>query len=126
MDQHCGHAERIGDRTGMLASRAAETVERVMGHVMAALHRDLLDGVGHVLDGDLQEAVSGLFRRGASLVGKSGELFADDFRVEPLVLAGAEDCREIFRAQFAGHHIGVGDGERASAPIAGWTGMGAG
>jgi hypothetical protein len=46
------HAQRIGDQAGVLAAGAAEAVERVAGDVIAALHRDLLDGVGHVLDGD--------------------------------------------------------------------------
>ncbi len=57
MDQHLGHAERVGDETGMLAAGAAETVERVARYVIAALNRNLLDRIGHVLDRDLDEAV---------------------------------------------------------------------
>src|SRR6266536_491639 len=38
MDQDFRHAERVGDQTGMLAAGAAEAVERVARHVVAALH----------------------------------------------------------------------------------------
>ena len=49
VDQHGPDAERVGDQAGMLAAGAAEAVERVFGHVVAALDRDLLDRVRHVL-----------------------------------------------------------------------------
>ena len=61
MDEHAGHAERVGDKAGVLAAGAAEAVERIARHVIAALHRDLLDRVRHVLDRDLDEAVGDLF-----------------------------------------------------------------
>ena len=62
VDEHARHAERVGDETGVLTAGAAEAVERVARHVIAALHRNLLDRVRHVLDGDLDEAVGDLFR----------------------------------------------------------------
>ncbi len=62
MDQHRLHAERIGDQAGMLPAGAAEAVERIARHVIAALHGNLLDRVRHVLDRDLDEAVGDLFR----------------------------------------------------------------
>ncbi len=46
--------------------------------------------------------------------------------VERLVLAGAEDRREEVGLQLAEHDVGVGDGERAAAPVAGGAGIGAG
>ena len=49
-------AEGVGDGAGVLAAGAAEAGEGVAGDVVAALDGDLLDGVGHVEDGDLQEA----------------------------------------------------------------------
>ena len=100
MDQHRFHAERIGDQAGVLAAGAAEAVEQVFGHVVAALHRDLLDGVGHVLDGDGDEAFGDCLRRAAvaDLAGKRFELSAHHIGVERLVLAGAEDRREEIAA----------------------------
>ena len=47
------HAERIGDEAGMLPAGAAEAVQRIARDVVAALDRDLLDRIGHVLDRDL-------------------------------------------------------------------------
>ncbi len=51
------HAQGIGDQTGVLAPRPAETVQHVTRHVMTALDRDGLDGAGHVVDGDGDEAL---------------------------------------------------------------------
>ena len=47
----------------MLAAGAAEAAQRVLGDVVAALDRDVLDRVRHVRDRDLQEAVGDLLRR---------------------------------------------------------------
>ena len=63
MDEHARHAERIGDRARVLAAGAAEAAQRVVGDVVAALHRDVLDRVGHVLHRDAQEAVGDLLGR---------------------------------------------------------------
>ena len=74
VDQHLGHAERVGHEAGVLAAGAAEAVQRIAGDVVAALHRDFLDRIGHVLDRDLDEAVGDLFRRfAADLLGQFGE-----------------------------------------------------
>jgi hypothetical protein len=56
VQEHRRHAQRIGHEAGVLPAGAAEAVERVFRHVIAALDGDLLDRVGHVLDGDAQEA----------------------------------------------------------------------
>ena len=77
---------------------------------MAALDRDFLHGIGHVLDGDGEEAFGNLLRRATGLYGEQGEFFADDLRVQRLVAMRAEYGREQVRLQFAEHDIGVGDG----------------
>ena len=59
MDQHRGHAERVGDQTGVLAASPAEAVERVASNVIAALPI-FLDRVRRVLDHDLDKAVGDL------------------------------------------------------------------
>jgi 5-oxoprolinase (ATP-hydrolysing) len=93
VDQHRLHTECIGDEAGMLSSRTAKAIEKIAGHVITALHRDLLDGVGHVLDGDGDEAFGDGFRRAAvaDLVGQRTKLFLHYFPVERLVLVRAED-----------------------------------
>ena len=63
MYQHRVHAQHIGNQAGMLPAGAAKALQRIVGHIIAALHRDLLDGIGHVLDSNAQEAVGKLFRR---------------------------------------------------------------
>ena len=127
MDQHLGHAERVGHEAGVLAAGAAEAVQRIAGDVIAALHRDFLDGVRHVLDGDLDEAVGDLFRRfAADLLRQFGERGFHRAGVERLVLVRAEDLREEIGDQLADQHIGVGDGERPAAAVAFRAGIGAG
>ena len=87
--------------------------------VVAALHRDGLDRVRHVLDGDLDEAVGDLFRRApvAELAGQRLERLAHRRPVERLVLPGPEDVRKEIGLELSRHDIGVGDGERAAAPV---------
>ena len=127
VDQHLGHAERVGDQAGVLAAGAAEAVQRIAGDVVAALHRDFLDRVGHVLDRDLDEAVGDLFRRfAADLFGQFGEGLLHGVGVERLVLVRAENLREEIGDELADQHIGVGDGERAAAAVAFRAGIGAG
>ena len=132
VDEHPGHAQRVGDRAGVLPARAAEHVQDVLGDVVAALHRDLLDRVGHVRHGDLGEPGRDLLRA-AGVAGVRGDLLAEfgkfrfrNIRVERLVAAGAEDLREVVRLDAAEQHVGVGDGERAAAAVAGGPGIGAG
>ena len=128
MDQHLGHAERVGDEARMLSARAAEAVERIAGHVVAALHRDLLDRVRHVLDRDLDEAVGDLLGglAAADLDRERREGLVHRVGVERLVLLGPENLREEIRDQLADHHVGVGDGERPAAAIAFRSRIGAG
>ena len=45
----------------MLATGPAETIERIFGDVVTPLHGDLFDGVGHVLDGNLEVPLGHLF-----------------------------------------------------------------
>ena len=128
MQQHAADAERVGDQAGMLPAGAAEGIHHVVGDVVAALHRDAQDRVRHVLDRDADEAVGHLRSLAAiaDLGGKRGEAFAHDLGVERLVLRWAEDLGEELRNELPNHHIGVGDGERSAAPIAGRPRIGAG
>jgi hypothetical protein len=126
MDQHGRHAERVGDQAGMLATGAAEAVERIAGDIIAALHRDLLDRVRHVLDRDLDETVGDLFARAADLLCQLGEGFAHRLVVERRLLCRPEDLWKELRHELADHHVGIGDGERPAAAVALGARIGAG
>ncbi len=132
MQQHRFHAERVGDQAGMLAAGRAEALQCVLGDVIALLHRDLLDRVGHVLDRDADEAVGDLLRAARLAgVGRDPGRHLREGRVhrrvvERLVAAGSEDLREERRLQLADHHVGVGDCERPAAAVAFRAGVGAG
>ncbi len=132
MDVDAPHAERVGHQAGMLAAGAAEAAQRVLRDVVAALDRDLLDGVRHVLDGDPEEALGHFDRRAAvaagrgDRVGERGELALDHRLIERRVAVGTEDAREEARLQLAEHDVAIGDGERPAAAVAGGARIGAG
>ena len=71
-------------------------------------------------------AISSGARAVAELAGKRLERFAHGVVVELLVLTGTENAREEIGDELARHDIGVGDGERALAPVAERAGIGAG
>ena len=128
VNQHRLDAERVGHEAGMLPARAAEGVEHIFRHVVAALDRDGLDRVRHVGNGDPDEAVGDLFRRApiAKLAGERLEFLAHRVRIEGLILLGPEDAREEIGLELARHDIGVGYGERPVAAIGEGAGIGAG
>src|SRR5258708_4741748 len=109
---------------------AAEAGARVLGDVVAALHGDELDGVGHVGDGDADVAFGDAFGRlrppgrGLDLFSERRELLAHHLAVELLVAAAPEDAREVLGLDLAQHHVAVGHGERAAAAVARGPGIG--
>src|SRR5262249_29501074 len=98
----------------MLAAGAAEAIERVARDVVAALHGDLLDRVGHVLDRDLDESVGDLLRGSSvSNVARQRREGGTHLRVaERLILAGAENFWEEALQEFSNHEVGVSNRER--------------
>lgn len=118
MDQHPAHVQGIGDKTGMLGSGAAECHQRVFRHIISTLDRDFLDCLGHIFNGDFQEAIGYLFGRLAGFIGQFGKLRGDGRRVQRFIRAGTEDMGEEAGIDLASHQIGIGDGQRAAAPIA--------
>src|SRR5215467_3127169 len=123
MNQHGGHAERIGHQAGMLAAGAAEAVERIARHIVAALHGDLLDRVRHVLDRNPDEAVSNVLyasfaaEMSVHLVCQISESSPHTSGIERLILRGSENMREEVWQQLADHDIGISEGERSAASI---------
>ena len=109
-----------------------KVVSTYSGDVVALLDGDPLDRVGHVGHRDPQEALGDLLGRAVvaglprMLGGQVGEPAPHDVGVERLVAARAEHVREVGGLDAAEHHVGVGDGERAAAAVAGRARVGAG
>ena len=123
--EHLRHAERVGHQAGVLATGAAKALQRVARHVVATRHRDFLDGVGHLLHGDADEALRTGFGAQAGLRPEFDKALAHDVGVKRLVGARAEGSREMRRLQLAHHDVGVGHGQRATSAVAGWSRVGA-
>ncbi|GBD41956.1 hypothetical protein HRbin39_01343 [bacterium HR39] len=132
VDHDPADPQQVRHLTGVLGAGAAEADQRVAGDVDAALDGDLLDGVRHVVVGDLQAAPGDLLGAAGDaggrlhLPGQLGELRVHDVRIERLVGVRAEDLREELRQQLADHEVGVGHRQRAAAAVAGRAGIGAG
>ncbi len=126
------HAERVGDQAGVLAGRAAEAAQRVLGDVVPALHRDFLDRLGHVAHRDLDEALGDLLGR-ARAAGGAADLPGErrEFRAHRGVVQGGialrpEHRRKELRLDLAEHDVRVGDGERTVPAVARRARVGAG
>ena len=132
MDHHLFHAQRIRNQTRVLTTGAAKALQRVMRHVIAALHRDFLDCIGHILDRDAQKTFGQLFGRGRGAAGflcdircQFGKFCTDDINVERLVRIWSEDGGKVARLQFSQHHVAIRHSQRTAAPIASGAGIGA-
>ena len=135
VDEHARHAQGVGHQAGVLPAGAAKAAQRVFGHVVAALHRNLLDGVGHVAHGDVDKALGHRFGRArvalvtrglADVFGQHGEFPARHFGVQALAARAAEHRREELRLDFTQHDIAVGDRQRPVLAIRRRSGVGAG
>ena len=125
MNEHPRHTQRIGDKAGVLAAGAAKAAQRVFSDIVTALHRNLLDGVGHVANGDVDEALGhglGCARipRGlADVPGKSGEFLTRDIGIQTLGAGTPEHRRKKLRLYLAQHDIAIGHGQRTILSIRG-------
>ena len=63
MDKDAIHAKSVGDRAGMLSASASKGDERVSADIVAAGHRNLLNGVGHIFDSDSEKSACQAFGR---------------------------------------------------------------
>ena len=117
----------------MLAGGAAEAEQREVGGVAPLARRDLADRIGHRLDPDLQERLGhGLGRAAArdlarDLRGERGEAAAPRPRRRcARAPSRPEHPRQRVGAQPPEHYLHVGEGQRATAAVAGRPGVGAG
>ena len=118
MHKHTRHAQRVGHQAGMLATSATKALQGVAGHVVAARHRYLLDGIGHLLHRDVDKAFGNRLGRAAGLLGEDSKLIACCLKTQRLVGLRPEHFGEIGRLHFAHHHVGIGHCQRAAAPVA--------
>ena len=47
----------------MLAARATKTLQRVIGDIIATLHRNLFDRIGHIFNSNFQKTTGNRFDR---------------------------------------------------------------
>jgi len=101
VDEHPGQAEDVGDRAGVLASGPAKVASTLLGSVVAALDRDLLDRVCHVRHGRCRRARGDLLgggiaaRRFPDLRGQRPELSRQRSRRQWLVAVRPEHLWEV-------------------------------
>jgi len=119
MHEYPAHAQRIGHPAGMLPACTAEALQGVASHVVAARHRDLLDGVGHLLHRDVDEALCHGFSRAARAGSPFSEALMHHLGVQRLVAARPKDLGEPGGLDLADQHIGIGHRQRATTPVAG-------
>src|SRR5689334_22440361 len=115
----------------MLSASAAEAMQCEVTGVVALFHRNLLNRVRHVGDGDAQESLSDITRvtvlprRPGDLFGHLTEASVYSRGIERLITVRSENGREMGRLNLAHAHIGVSDSERPATAIAGRAGIGA-
>ena len=116
----------------MLSTGATEAAERIFGDIIAALDRDFLDGIGHVLDSDFKKALGNLFR--CEIVACCGfdfrrqdvEFFRDHIGIQRAFGVRPENLREMLGLDLAQHDIAVGDSQRPTPAITGRSRIGSG
>jgi len=123
--KHARHAQGIGHQTSMLAARAAKALQRVARHVVAARHADLLDGIGHLLHGDLNEAMGHILGLASGLCGEAFKLLRHRIAIQRLVGRVAKHLGEMCGLDLAHHHVRIRHGQRAATAVAGGARVGA-
>src|SRR5436305_14424446 len=96
MNENPCHPESVGDEAGMLAAGAAEAIECITCHVIAALDGYFFDRVRHVFDGDFDEAVGNLLGAApvAYLFCQGSKSTVNCFAIERQVLLRSENLRD--------------------------------
>ena len=124
MNKHPRHAQRIGHQTSVLATRAAKALQGVARHVIAARNRYFFNRVGHLLHRDVDKAFSHHFRTAARLPCQVIELGGGSFIAQWLISVRAKHFGKVTRLHFADHHVRIGHGQSAPAPVTGRAGVG--
>ena len=109
----------------MLPTRTAKALQGVARDVVAACDRNLLDGVGHLLHGDVDETFCHLRGRPGGLASQLFKFFLHGFQAQGLVRRRAKHLGKVMRLDFSQHHIRIGHGQRAAPAVTGRPGVGA-
>ena len=122
--KHARHAQCVSHQAGVLTTRTAKALQGVAGHVVTAGHRDFLDGVGHLLHGDVNKAFRHFFGRALGLLCELAKLGLHGFQAQGFVRIGAKHFGEEAGLNFAHHHVGIGHRQRAATAVASGAGVG--
>ena len=107
MQKHLAHSQRFRHQTRMLPTRAAKAAQRILTHIIAALHRNLFDRVCHVFDGNADETFGDLFGSEASAaLSQHGEFFSHYRHIQRFIAFASEDVWKIIRLQLAQQQMG--------------------
>ena len=108
MYEDAAHTQRVGHQTGMLPTRPAKALQGVAGHIMAALHTDFANGIGHIVDRNPQETLGqgsgrhrGIARSQRHLLRKGIKFLRNGFCIQRQITARAKDRRKMIRRQLA-------------------------
>ena len=123
-----GHAKRVGDQTCVLATRAAEAIQRIARDVItrAALEIFLIAFAMFSTAILMKPSATSSAFAIADLLRQVGKGIAHGMRIERKIprngpkIFGKKSGNEL-----ADHHVGVGDGQRPIAPVAFRAGIGA-
>ena len=127
MDKDAFHPKRIGHETSMLPACPTKAVHRVFGHVIAALHTDFLDRIGHVFNGNPQETFGNVFNGHAAtdFTRHIVKFRTHGIHIQRLVGVRAKNRWKQIRVQFAQQHVAIGHRQRAATAIGSGAGIGA-
>ena len=113
------HPQRIGHQTGVLTAGTAKTLQGVARDVVTASDRYFLDGIGHLLHGDADEAFRHLLGRPGGLAGQLVKLQLHRLAAQRLISARAKYPGEIVWLNFPQHHIRIGYSQGAAPAVTG-------
>ena len=126
MHEYACHAQCIGHQAGMLAAGAAETLQGIARHVITARDRYFLDGVGHLLHRDVDEAFGHLLGAAAGLAGQFVEFLLHHVMAQRFIGLRAKHFGKVARLHLADQQVGIGHGQRPATAVAGRAGVRAG
>ena len=115
----------------MLPTCATKALQGVARHVVTACHRYLFNCIGHLLHGNVDKAFGhhfglDVFALAVAYLGSHGVKFLQRGLVtQRFICVRPKHFRKVAWLHFAQHHVGIGHGQLAAAPVAGRARVGA-
>ena len=121
MDEHGLYAKRIGNAAGVLPASTAKASERILRHIISARDADLADGIGHIVDRNVEETLCNFSQgKGGFHCGLDAfQCFARCIGIKRLIAMFAKDIGEELRVNPAQKGVAIGDGQGTTFAIAG-------